>query len=252
MNLSIIIPALNEEKNILLTLDNVLTSLKEFALEGEVIIVNDGSTDTTPSLVQEEIKKHPNGIRVIHHTTPQGIGASFWDGVDAARGDAVVLIPGDNENDLREILRYYQLLDSVDMVIPFIFNKEVRSFSRNIISFLYRFIVNTTFGVNFKYTNGTVLYRSSILKELNHRSCGFFYQADILIRLAKRGYLFAEVPCRLGARKEGESKAITLKTLRRIIKDYFGLFIDYYFKRKKNSKNQFLPDSVTAARRKLI
>jgi len=230
--ISVIVPALNEEKNILATLANILSALKDFGIKGEIIVVNDGSTDSTPSLVEKKMKENPDIIRMISHDKPKGVGASFWDGVDQTFGDIVVMIPGDNENDAREILRYYGLMENVDMVIPFIFNKEVRPFFRRIISSLYRFIINTTFLVNFRYTNGTILYRKSALKESAHRSNGFFFQTDILIRLVKKGYLFAEVPCRLGTRKEGTSKAITLSSLAQLIKEYFHLVKDYYFKRR--------------------
>jgi glycosyltransferase involved in cell wall biosynthesis len=46
MNLSIIIPALNEEKSILLVIDNSLSAMREFGIKGEVIVVNDGSVDS--------------------------------------------------------------------------------------------------------------------------------------------------------------------------------------------------------------
>jgi len=236
--ISIIIPALNEEKNILLTIDNTLAAFKEFGINGEVIVVNDGSRDSTPLLVKKRIEENSDTlIRMITHDRPKGIGVSFWDGVDNANGDFVVMIPGDNENDPREILRYYRLLEHVDIVIPFIFNKEVRSFFRNTLSFIYRFIINTTFFVNFNYTNGTILYRKSALKELNYRSKGFFFQTDVLIRLVKRGYLFAEVPCRLNSREGGVSKAITFSSLACVIKEYLHLVKDYYFKKVQKWKN---------------
>jgi len=235
--LSIIVPALNEEKNISLVIDNTLSALKEFTISGEIIVVNDGSTDSTPALVQSKMVDNPGVLKMITHTKPQGIGASFWDGVDNANGDFVVMIPGDNENDPREILSYYRLLEHVDIVIPFIFNKEVRSFFRNTLSFIYRFIINTTFFVNFNYTNGTILYRKSALKELNYRSKGFFFQTDVLIRLVKRGYLFAEVPCRLNSREGGVSKAITFSSLACVIKEYLHLVKDYYFKKVQKWKN---------------
>lgn len=234
--ISVIVPALNEEKNILSTLANIISALKDFGIKGEIIVVNDGSTDSTPLLVEKRMKENPGIIRMINHDKPKGIGASFWDGVDRARGDAVVMIPGDNENDAKEILRYYGLTEQVDMVIPFILNKEVRPFFRKILSSLYRFIINTTFGVNFRYTNGTILYRKSALKKLVHRSNGFFFQTDILIRLVKRGHLFAEVPCWLGSRKGGTSKAIALSSLVQLIKEYLHLVGDYFFKKEKNGK----------------
>ena len=72
--------------------------------------------------------------------------------------EVVCMLPGDNENDPWEILRYHQLMQHVDILIPFAFNKEVRSLYRNGLSYIYRFIINTTFFVNFNYTNGTVMY----------------------------------------------------------------------------------------------
>lgn len=251
MSLSIIIPALNEEKSILSVIDNAFSAMREFDVGGEIIVVNDGSGDFTPKLVQKKMKDSPGILKMITHEKSEGIGASFWDGVDEALGDAVVLIPGDNENDPREILRYYTLLKDVDIVVPFIFNKEVRSFSRNLLSFLYRFIVNPTFFVNFNYTNGTIIYRKSLLKEINRRRNDFFFQTDILVRLVKRGYLFAEVPSRLDQRRGGTSKATTLSSLRRITRGYLRLIKDYYFKKEKKTEVGFAADSITAIRRKI-
>lgn len=246
MFVSVIMPALNEEKNILAAIANTLKAFQDCGAEGEIIVVNDGSSDKTESLVTD-MKGTDNRIVMIKHDKPQGIGASFWGGVDAARGDIVVMLPGDNENDPWEIFRYLGLLEHVDMVIPFIFNREVRPFLRNAISFLYRFIINTTFLVNFNYTNGTILYRRSVLKELDYRSSGFFFQTDILIRAAKRGYLFAEVPYRLGLRKSGVSKAVSFPSLLHVARGYFCLIRDHYIKRNNKAKD-FSADSVSAKR----
>ena len=134
-------------------------------------------------------------------------------------------------------------------LIPFIFNKEARSLLRNTLSYIYRLIVNTTFIVNFNYTNGTVLYRKSVLKELDYRSNGFFFQTDILIRTVKKGYLFAEVPYRLGQRAKGVSKAITFPSLRQVVKGYLRLIKDHYFSKSKRAKHNYADDSLTAVRR---
>ena len=244
---SIVMPALNEEKNILAAMDNTLKSFDDFGIKGEIIVINDGSRDKTKALVDEVMKKDSR-VRLIDHDTPQGIGASFWDGVDNASGDMVTMLPGDNENDPWEILRYSKLLEQVDMIIPFVFNKRVRSLFRNALSFIYRFIINSTFMVNFNYTNGTVLYRKSILKELNYRSMGFFFQTDILIRTVKRGYLFAEVPYRLALRNSGVSKAVSFPSLIKVMKGYIRLVNDIYFSKGTNIKKDFVKDSLTARR----
>jgi glycosyltransferase involved in cell wall biosynthesis len=240
-------PALNEEKNIMSAVSETLKAFDDNAVDGEVIVINDGSTDKTEVIVNE-LQKGDTRIRLVHHDVPWGIGASFWDGVDNARGTFVCMLPGDNENDPWEILRYHRLISSVDIIIPFVFNKEVRSLFRNALSFVYRFIINTTFLVYFNYTNGTVIYRKSLLEGLDFRSKGFFFQTDILIRLVKRGYLFAEVPYRLGMRKTGGSKAVSFPSLLQVITGYLRLVHNIYYN-KFNGKKEYCKDSITFKRR---
>jgi glycosyltransferase involved in cell wall biosynthesis len=248
IDISVIMPALNEEKNISLALNNTLKAFDDFKINGEVIVINDGSTDKTEEIIMDLSKKDKR-ISLIKHSSPQGIGASFWDGMNCAQGDAVVMLPGDNENDPWETFRYASLLNHVDVVIPFVFNKQVRSFFRNALSYAYRFIINTTFGVNFNYTNGTILYRKSILSEMDCKSTGFFFQTEILIKVAKRGYLFAEVPYRLGLRPEGVSKAVTFPSFLKVVGGYFSLVRDIYFnKATKDMQGKFSKDSQSAQR----
>lgn len=248
MLVTIIMPALNEEKNITQAIDDTLAAFKQYNINGEVLVINDGSTDSTPDLVKRRMNELPGKVRMLTHPKPQGIGSSFWDGVDNAKGDVVCLLPGDNENIPGEILRYARLLEDVDLVIPFVFNREVRSRLRNFMSRNYLRVINCTFGTSLNYTTGTVLYRRSLLKELPTRRMGFFFQTDILIRLVKRGYLFAETPYRLRKREGGQSKAMRLRSAGDIIKGYLHLIWDVNIMRRV--KRDYATDSITAKRRK--
>lgn len=248
--LSVVMPALNEEANIREAVSSVLKACDVSGIDGEIFVINDGSTDKTQDIAQGLMDENPGKVFIVRHEKPQGIGASFWDGVDQARGDVVVMMPGDNENDPLESLRYFKLLTDVDMVVPFPLNKGSRSFLRNVVSFLFRSIINVTFCVNFNYTNGTIMYRKSLLKQLSSRSYGFFYQADILIRLVKQGYLFAEVPYKINVRKGGVSKALSLKSFLNVAKGYLKLVKDYYFSfNRKSSLIGLCDDSQTKARK---
>ena len=249
IELSVVMPALNEEKNLARALTDTLEALDEYGIAGEVIVVNDGSTDATGRIAEEWGKRDPR-VRMIVHDCPWGIGGSFWDGVDAARGAAIVMLPGDNENDPREILQYHGILHYVDIVIPFVYNKSVRSLYRNALSFAYRFIVNTTFLVNFNYTNGTNLYRTSILRELEERSTGFFFQTDMLVRLVKKDYLFAEVPYRLRVRKGGVSRAASFPSFLQVVRGYIRLTRDIYWGETKVPRSTHSADSMTRVRRR--
>ena len=239
-------PALNEEKNIRAAISNALAAMDDLRISGEVLVINDGSRDHTGAIA-EEFARSDSRVRCLRHDAPRGIGASFWTGVDAAQGDIISLIPGDNENNPWEIFRYYGLLDHVDIVIPFVFNKEMRSMFRNALSLMFRFIINTTFFVNFNYTNGTVMYRKSVLRELPFHSTGFFFQTDILVRSVKRGYLFAEVPYRLGQRPGGVSKAVSFPSLMQVCRGYLRLVRDMNLRRKP-APAEFAEGSQTAKR----
>ncbi|MFH1306021.1 MAG: glycosyltransferase family 2 protein [Candidatus Omnitrophota bacterium] len=227
--ISVIMPALNEEDNISSAIDDVLSAYNKAGINGEVVVVNDGSSDSTALLADRKAKEFPDKVRVLTHPVCRGIGASFWDGAENARGDAVCMMPGDNENSPEEILKYVHLLDSADIVIPFVTNKEARPALRIFLSFFYRTIVNITFQVPFKYTNGTVIYKKALLENMRGKESGFFFQTALLVRLFKRGCSFTEVPYKLRTRRTGRSKALTLRSLSGTIKGYLRLVKDIYF-----------------------
>lgn len=247
LSVSIVMPSLNEENNVQNAIKDTLQAFDDLGIDGEIIVINDGSTDGTGGVV-EEAMIDSSRVRLINHKTPMGIGTSFRDGVQNAKGDIVTMLPGDNENDPWETLRYWKLLEHVDIVIPFVYNREVRSLFRNALSYLYRFIINTSFLVNFNYTNGTVLYRKPVLDELNGISTGFFFQTDILIRSVKKGYLFAEVPYRLNMRSAGKSKAVSFPSLMKVSGGYLKLIKDIYFRKNNAMDQRYAAGTLTAAR----
>ena len=243
-------PALNEEENIASAIEHTREAFSAHGLSGEIVVVNDGSTDRTPEIVEEIAGREGEGrIRMIHHRTPQGLGAAFRDGLKEARGEAVAFMPGDDENDPGEIMRYYGLLSQVDMVVPFVYNKEVRPKIRNTISAVFRSLINVTFGVNFNYTNGTVLYRRAVLSSSPNRSSGFFFQTENVVRAVWCGCLFAEVPYRLAVRAAGESKAISLRSLKQVTRDYLALIREIYFSPAEKAKRKPAPGTVSDLRR---
>lgn len=225
-----VIPALNEERNISAAVQKSLAACKKFGIDGEIIVVDDGSWDRTPVILKEIKKKHSK-VSVISHKIPSGIGTAFMAGVQRARGAAVVMIPGDNENRPEDILRFFGLMKKVDIIVPFVHNAELRNRWRRVISSLYRLIISFSFGTTLNYYNGTVIYRTRLIRPLPIHSRGFFYQAEILIRSLRQGAVFAEVPVLLQNRGHGKSKAISLKSLRGVISDFLRLFWEIHFLR---------------------
>jgi glycosyltransferase involved in cell wall biosynthesis len=220
-----------------------------FKINGKIVVVNDGSSDNTGNIAIARGKEYPF-IKVLHHESPQGIGSSFRDGVCLADGEIVTMIPGDGENDAPETLRYLPLMEHVDIVIPFVYNKGVRSWKRRALSVLYRGIINMSFGLSLNYMNGTVMYRKCALKDVKLRSKGFFYQTELLIKCIRNGYLYAEVPYALSQRTGGVSKATSFKSLIKVTESYLSTLLDVYGAGGK--ADNIDSDSVTANRRRDI
>lgn len=248
-SISVIMPSLNEAANLTAAVNNVIESFKTFGVRGEIVIVNDGSSDKTGEIAEGLSREHPF-IQVLHHESPQGIGASFWDGVWKSQGETVTMVPGDGENDAHETIRYLPLMEHVDILIPFVYNKNIRSFKRRVLSVVYRGIINLAFGMTLNYMNGTVIYRKAILSGVTFRSKGFFYQTELLIKTIRRGYLFAEVPYALSQRAGGVSKATTLRSLMKVTSNFISILTDVYIRDRGVQK--IAPDSITAARWKEI
>ena len=103
--ISLIVPVLNEQDNILNLLSKIKIVLNE---NDEIIVVDDGSTDQT----YDQIKNFP--CTVIRHERNLGKGKSLIDGINSAKGDIIVFIDGDGQDDPSELPK---LLQGIKMVL---------------------------------------------------------------------------------------------------------------------------------------
>lgn len=246
-SISIVVPALNEEDNIKAAVNSVLLALNDANVKGEIIIINDGSTDNT-GRIAEEMKQSDKRISVIHHSTPMGMGYSFWDGVSKANNEVVTIFGGDNEGVPSEYFLYLHLFKYVDIVVPFFTNAQ-RSALRVVISRVYSIAVKILLGLKVHHSTSPVLYRRSILNDINLRSHGFCYQPELLCKTIRRGYLYAEVPFFTLSRVSGKSSIFRLKSILNIVYDFSIIFLDRLFSKKQEELD---PSSATVCRRKKV
>jgi len=114
---SLVVPAYNEQENIPTLLERVGASLEHIGRPFEVIIVDDGSTDSTPELLAQGMKSYP-WLRVLRMKKNGGQSAAFEAGFAAARGQVIGTIDADLQNDPEELPRLLPMLDQhgVDMI----------------------------------------------------------------------------------------------------------------------------------------
>ncbi len=243
--LTMVMTALNEERNAPAALREALKALEVNKISGEILFFDDGSTDRTSEVIQPIMAEHPN-IRLIRHETPAGIGGCFWEGVQKCDSEVICWVAGDNEESFDGV-RYMHLFKDVDIVVPFVFNREIRSFGRRVLSKIYKTVINVSFRLLLNYQNGAVMYRRSILQSVKLRNFGFFYNTELLIKTLRKGYLYAEVPIALKPRNSGDSKAVTLRSLVAVIRGYLQTLMAVYLFDK--TSRSWVDGSVTLSRR---
>lgn len=115
--LSLVIPCYNEQENVPTLLERVQAAMAKLGKPFEVLIIDDGSTDATPQLLAEGMKKYP-WLRVLRMAKNGGQSAAFEAGFEAARAEVIASIDADLQNDPEEIPRLVAMLDEqqVDMI----------------------------------------------------------------------------------------------------------------------------------------
>lgn len=192
-SLSVILPAFNEEANIVRTLRHARDVLRDLAMEHEIIVVDDGSLDRTVALVRETIAEDPT-IRLIEHPVNRGYGAALKSGLRTAKGDLVFFTDSDGQFDIAELPLLLEGIDRFPIVIgyrrrrrdPFVRRLMARSWGL-LIRFLFRLKVRDI-DCAFK------LFRREVFDEIAIGSIGAFVNSEILVRARKKGFAILEVP----------------------------------------------------------
>lgn len=221
--LSIVVPALNEEAFIEKTVTEILSAARDIFNRFEVILVNDGSTDKTPEIMDRMERENPE-VRVIHHSTPQGVGLAFWEGIDAAQYVYLTLIPGDNAFNIDGLKRMFDAVGSADLIVTYRQNAtHARTAFRIFLSKLFRLFVIILSGYRLRDFYSAEVYPVASVRDLKIRPAGYTYQIETLVYLLSRGVSYVEVPALLNLRETRNSQVFKWKTVREVWKLYWRL-----------------------------
>lgn len=231
--LSVMVPSLNEEENLEDTINEIKSGLKGAIDNYEIIIFNDGSTDSTGKIAEKLAEKDKN-ITVFHNKTPRGMGYCYREGLKKAKHEYYMYIPGDNQFPGKALRKMLTEIGKADIVIPYVTNMNIRPLLRQLLSATFTHTVNILFGLNVSYYNGTVIHKKELLMTAIPKTHGHAYQAEILVRLIKRGASYTEVGYNMVERYAGSTSAFKLKNVKSVFRSVLSLFWELQLKPKRS------------------
>ena len=210
--LSVIIPAYNEEESLEATVKAVIAALPDPA-RSQLVIVNDGSTDRTLALAQAIATSCATPVVVVDRTTNGGMGQALASGLERATGDVITWIPGDGEYDLAEVLTGVGDLQDHDIVLV---RRESRGqMGRNIVSSIMYGLIRVLFGFDARRYCGIFVISGARWQELTIRSRDVFFTLEVALRARHRGWRVGYVTAEWRPRRAGRSKVFRPSVLLR-------------------------------------
>ena len=207
MLVSVIIPAYNEEQ----TIRQVLETVQALPLEKQIIVVNDGSTDDTYTILEE--LRSDKSLTIVHCKENRGKGFAIRSGIPHVRGKAVIIQDADMELSPNDILQLVEPLknEKVEVVYGSRFlegrgNASIHNFIANRVLAIY---TNLLYGCRITdESTGYKAFSTDLLKELNLTCEGFEFCPEVTAKILRAGYQIHEVPVSYFPRTKKEGKKL--------------------------------------------
>jgi len=198
--LSVILPAFNEEKNIPIVIKKTINALNDLKCPGEIIVIDDGSTDNTAGEVESILSSTPQ-LCLIKHKINKGLTESLMTGFSHARGDIIIFLCADLQSDPEEDIP--KLVNPIRMGYDVVLGWRQGRKNRVMVSKIGHLLCRLLFGISLHDMNWIKAFKREVIKDLPLRSDWHRYIA-ILAKTA--GYNITEVKTNYYSRRYGKSK----------------------------------------------
>jgi len=209
--LSVVVPAHNEERNLLTLVQNIQALIRKEGLDAQIVLVDDNSTDSTPSICDAIAKKYRNTI-AIHRQGNPGMGAALKEGTKQAAGDIIVWVMADLSDDLQAIPKFVEKIDNgADLVFGSRYIVGGTSgdleFWKSFFSSGYSKIVRWLLGVpTHDITNAFRAFKKGAFVHLKLDADDFAISPEFALKAYLAGCKLDEVPTTYSNRKQGVAK----------------------------------------------
>lgn len=204
-NLSLVIPAYNEEAVILQAITEAAAALESFTGTFEILVIDDGSTDATASIVENYAGVDPR-VRLIQHPQNIGYGAALRTGYSHARGDLVAMTDADCQFDLNDLDYLCSLAERFDIVSGYRIDRQ-DSVLRKFCSRGYNTLVQLLMGSPVRDIDCALkVFRRDALRCILPDDRQFFANTEMFSRATDAGLKIVDVGVRHRQRAAGQSK----------------------------------------------
>jgi len=203
---SVVIPAYNEKEGIATVVTNIQQVMASQNQSYEIIVVDDGSQDTTADIARQA------GARVISHPYNIGNGAAVKTGIRNARGKALVILDADGQHNPEDIPRLLEKLEIYDMAVGARTQDSETSLHRDAANKIYNLFASYICRMKIEdLTSGFRAIRASIARRFVYLLPNTFsYPTTITLAIVRSGHSLTYVPIRTAKRK-GRSKVKLLR-----------------------------------------
>jgi glycosyltransferase involved in cell wall biosynthesis len=227
MNLSIIVPVYDEEETILLLHQAVAEAMQPMQEEWELILVDDGSKDGSFTKLEEIFEKDPQHVRVIGLRRNFGQTAAIAAGIDHAKGEIIVLMDADLQNDPQDIpLLLEKIYSGYDVVSGWRVKRKDTFITRTLPSLFANKLISVVTGVHLHDYGCTLkAYRREVIT--GFRLYGEMHRF-IPVYANSVGAKIMEIPVRHHPRKYGKAKYGLERTIKVILDLFTVKFLNSY------------------------
>ncbi len=222
--LSLILPAYNEEANIEIVVNEALEEIPQNFQRFEIIVVDDGSKDKTPAIVDRLAAAHPETVRVIHHRPNRGYGAALSSGFRAAKGDYLMFMDSDRQFKAEDIKLLASYVGKADIIAGYR-KKRNDPFYRFLIGYTFNFVVTILFGIHLRDIDcGFKIFKAEVLRNMELTSPGALINTEIHAKAQRQGRSIIEVGVNHYARLVGEQSGASPQVILRAMQETIALW----------------------------
>ncbi|KPL25117.1 MAG: glycosyl transferase [Anaerolineae bacterium SM23_84] len=225
-SISVFFPAYNDGGTIASMVLTALMTVRELADDYEIIVVNDGSADYTPQILDELARVHKE-VRVIHHEQNKGYGGALRTGFSSATKELIFYTDGDAQYDARELkVLYPALAEGVDMVNGYKISRS-DPWYRTVIGRIYHWTVKLAFGLHLRDVDCDFrLMRRSIFDRVHLQSDSGVICVEMMKKIQDAGFVISEAPVHHYHRVYGRSQFFNFGRLFRVGRDLVKLWLE--------------------------